>query len=185
MSRSCSDDDSSTSSSSSSSSSSSKKGRDDGGEEKHFVKGKGVRNDNSEESLAVVQKEMDPISEEDEEQHGEAIQYRGDLNYDDVALKSEIQKKEGNTAVILSHHNRHQASSRFFEPYRTIGITTSGRGFFLQQGVEANFLAVPIGDRFQVLNVRPCCVFVVLSVSLSFISITDRLLAVVVNVLPV
>jgi len=53
------------------------------------------------------------------------------------------------------------SSSRFFEPYRSIGIITSGKGFTLQRGLEQNFLAVPIGDRFQILNVSMSFVTIV------------------------
>jgi hypothetical protein len=45
------------------------------------------------------------------------------------------------------------SSSRLFQPYRTLGIITSGRGFYAQPAGTDTFLTVPIGDRFQVLRV--------------------------------
>jgi hypothetical protein len=48
----------------------------------------------------------------------------------------------------------YQSSSRLFQPYRTLGIITSGKGFYVQSAGTETFLIVPIGDRFQVLRVR-------------------------------
>jgi len=48
----------------------------------------------------------------------------------------------------------YQSSSRLFQPYRTLGIITSGKGFYVQSAGTETFLVVPIGDRFQVLRVR-------------------------------
>ena len=57
----------------------------------------------------------------------------------------------GNTTTTSS---KHSSSSRLFQPYRTVGIITSGQGFQVQSAGTENFLVVPIGDRFQVLRVR-------------------------------
>ena len=67
--------------------------------------------------------------------------------------KSFQQTKVQKCETLSTTTAKSQSSSRLFQPYRTVGIITSGQGFQVQPAGTENFLVVPIGDRFQVLRV--------------------------------
>jgi U3 small nucleolar RNA-associated protein 21 len=115
--------------------------------------------------ILVVKTTMKPLNDEDDEEEesvsSSADEGESDVNDDEPPPKpvsssdeEEDDDDDASSGDTNNSNNSRRASSHLFAPYRTVGVVSSGRPFFLcpHENSNSHLLCVPIGERFQMVR---------------------------------
>jgi hypothetical protein len=118
---------------------------------------------------------MKPLNDDKEEEEEESVSSSADEGESDVnddeqppkPVSSDEEEDDGDDSSsdrsgddrsserdTNNSNNSRRASSHLFAPYRTVGVVSSGRPFFLcpHENSNSHLLCVPIGERFQMVR---------------------------------